>query len=389
MPDPKDSNNLLTLPPLSLYVHIPWCVKKCPYCDFNSHSTQNQPFPEQEYLQALERDIQQSAHQAQGRKIESIFFGGGTPSLFKPQSIEAIIEMAEHQIGLTPECEITLEANPGTFEQEKFTGFRQAGVNRLSIGIQSFEQEKLQALGRIHNSEEALKAVSIARKAGFDNINLDLMFGLPKQSNKQAIADLEQAIALSPQHISWYELTIEPNTEFYSKPPVQPQPDTLADISEEGITKLAEHGYQRYETSAFCQEGKESQHNLNYWRFGDYIGVGAGAHGKYTEIKKQQIWRQSKTRLPTHYIDRIGSYVANEQIVAQDDILVEYMMNAMRLIRGVSLSEASARTGISSKDILSASEKNIKTTLIEKHNSTIAPTEQGQRLLNLCIQNFL
>lgn len=379
----------LQLPSLSLYVHIPWCIKKCPYCDFNSHSTNNQPFPEQAYLQALEKDLRQSAHQAQGRQIESIFFGGGTPSLFSPESIGQIIEMANTQVGLSSKCEITLEANPGTFEQEKFTGFRQAGVNRLSIGIQSFEQEKLSALGRIHNADEALNAVSIARKAGFDNINLDLMFGLPNQSNEQAMADLKQAVELNPEHISWYELTIEPNTEFYSAPPIQPELDDLADMSDMGIELLALKGYQRYETSAFSKKGRESRHNLNYWRFGDYIGIGAGAHGKYTLLEEQQIWRQSKTRLPTHYIDRIGSYTASEKVVPQEDILAEYMMNALRLIDGFELNQASRLTGISSEKILKACEVNIEKQLMSYEEAKLYPSNQGQRLLNLCLQEFL
>lgn len=381
-----------SLPPLSLYVHVPWCIKKCPYCDFNSHAidhNQPQSLPEQDYIQALAQDLQHSMHQVQGRKIDSIFFGGGTPSLFSAESIGAIIAMAKSEIGLSSDCEITLEANPGTFEQEKFSGFRQAGINRLSIGVQSFDSEKLNALGRVHGAEEALGAVSIARRAGFDNINLDLMYGLPNQSEQQALADLDQAIALRPEHISWYELTIEPNTEFYSAPPAQPDSDQLADMSDLGIERLASNDYQRYETSAFSEPNRQSRHNLNYWRFGDYLGIGAGAHGKYTKSAGKDIWRESKTRQPTHYLNRIGSYVASEQEVAPEDILSEYMMNALRLIEGISLREAAQRTGISTADIRAACAPNIEKGLLLLDEDRLYPSDQGQRLLNLCLQSFL
>ena len=385
----------IKLPPLALYVHIPWCIKKCPYCDFNSHSVHGDAIPEQQYLEALERDLQQSAHQAQGRLIQSIFFGGGTPSLFSAESIARILHMAKSQIGLSEQCEITLEANPGTFEQERFCGYRQAAVNRLSIGIQSFEQTKLQALGRIHSADEALNALSIAREAGFDNINLDLMYGLPDQSEDQAIEDLQQAILLKPEHISWYELTIEPNTEFFNQPPAQPSLDQLADYSDRGIQLLAQSGYKRYETSAFAQitsadslTATISRHNLNYWQFGDYIGIGAGAHGKYTNIQGD-IVRQSKTRLPKHYMARIGSYVASEHSIPTEEVLAEYMMNALRLIEGVELADASLRTGLTTDRIISACQLNIDLGLMDIADNRLKPTEQGQRLLNLCLQNFL
>lgn len=381
---------LLSLPPLSLYVHIPWCVKKCPYCDFNSHGvSSDKGIPEAEYLLALEADLRQSMHQAQGRPLQSIFIGGGTPSLFQADSIRQIVSLASELIGLTENCEITLEANPGTFEQQKFSGYRQAGVNRLSIGIQSFDAEKLHALGRIHSSEEALNALSIARRAGFDNINLDLMYGLPSQSEQQALQDLEQAIALRPEHISWYELTIEPNTEFFNAPPEQPDLDALADISESGLNYLAESGYRRYETSAFAEHGQQSQHNLNYWRFGDYIGIGAGAHGKYTDARNQVVIRQAKTRLPRHYLDRIGSYVAQEHEVSRKDILGEYMMNGLRLTAGVCLEESGRFTGLSSEEILAACKNNIDKGLLEYQGGIIRPSADGQRLLNLCLQSFL
>jgi len=345
--------------------------------------------PEEAYLKALEKDLQQSAHQAQGRLIQSIFIGGGTPSLFSAKGVATILKRANEIIGLEDDCEITLEANPGTFEQEKFSGFRQAGINRLSIGVQSFDPKKLQALGRVHSAEEALNALSIARRVGFDNINFDLMFGLPNQSENQAMADLQQAIDLKPEHISWYELTIEPNTEFFNKPPRQPDSDQLADTSDQGILLLAEAGYQRYETSAFAETNRQSRHNLNYWQFGDYIGIGAGAHGKYTDKRNRSVVRQSKTRLPKHYLDRIGSYVANENEVAQDELLAEYMMNALRLINGVSLKSMSERLGLKTSEILSACQSNIDRGLIEVCEERLRSTDQGQRLLNLCLQSFL
>ena len=379
----------LRLPPLSLYVHIPWCVRKCPYCDFNSHGIGQESLPEETYVNAVTKDLEHSASQAQGRKLQSIFLGGGTPSLFSANAIGRILESADQLIGIEQDAEITLEANAGTFEQQKFSAYRQTGINRLSIGIQSFNQTFLKTLGRIHSSDEALGAVSIARRAGFDNINLDLMFGLPEQNLEQAMEDLEQACQLHPEHISWYELTIEPNTEFYNKPPKQPSLDQLADFSEAGIDLLNSYKYQRYETSAFAEDGRQSQHNLNYWHFGDYIGVGAGAHGKYTDSQTGEILRESKTRLPKHYMDRIGSYAAKTEAIAEQDVLAEYMMNALRLVNGVSLIEASQFTGLDIDQIKTACQIGRQRQLINLSGDWIQPTEQGQRLLNLCLQSFL
>lgn len=378
-----------SLPPLSLYVHIPWCVRKCPYCDFNSHGIGQEALPEERYIEAVTKDLEYSAIQAQGRKLQSIFLGGGTPSLFSASAIGRILESADQLIGIEKGAEVTLEANPGTFEQQKFSSYRQVGINRLSIGIQSFNQGFLKTLGRIHNSDDALGAVSIARRAGFDNINLDLMFGLPDQSLEQAMEDLEQACELHPEHISWYELTIEPNTEFYNKPPKQPTSDELADFSEAGIKLLHSHNYQRYETSAFAETGRQSRHNLNYWHFGDYIGVGAGAHGKYTDAQTGEIFRESKTRLPKHYMDRIDSYAAKTEVIAQQDVLAEYMMNALRLVNGVSLTEASQFTGLDIDQITTACQIGRQRELINLNGDRLQPTEQGQRLLNLCLQSFL
>ena len=286
------------LPPLALYIHIPWCVRKCPYCDFNSHAA-SPTLPEEEYVDALLADLDQDLHAVHGRELSSIFFGGGTPSLFSAQALGRLLKGVEQRIRFAPDIEITLEANPGTFEQEKFTAYRALGINRLSIGIQSFQEQKLKALGRIHNGDEAIRAAGMARQAGFDNFNLDLMHGLPDQSLDDALGDLRQAIAMKPTHLSWYQLTLEPNTVFWNQPPVLPEDDTLWDIQEAGQALLAEHGYAQYEVSAYAQPGRAARHNLNYWSFGDFIGIGAGAHGKLSH-PDGRILRTWKTVSYTH-----------------------------------------------------------------------------------------
>ena len=273
-----------SLPPLSLYVHIPWCVRKCPYCDFNSHAA-GPEIPEQAYIQRLISDLEQDLPLAQGRKLTSIFFGGGTPSLFSAEGIGRIITAAEERVGFEEEIEITLEANPGTVEQAKFSGFRSAGINRLSIGIQSFNDSHLSKLGRIHSGEQALAAVGTARRAGFENFNLDLMHGLSGQTLDEARRDIQLATDQGANHISWYQLTIEPNTEFYSRPPRLPEEEVLADIQQMGMELLQDRGYSQYEVSAYARNGESSRHNLNYWQFGDYLGIGAGAHGKISQSR--------------------------------------------------------------------------------------------------------
>ena len=295
-----------SLPPLSLYVHIPWCVRKCPYCDFNSHAA-GPEIPEQAYIQRLIADLQQDQPWAQGRKLTSIFFGGGTPSLFSAAGIGQIVSAAEKIIGFNEDIEITLEANPGTFEQEKFSGFRSAGINRLSIGIQSFNDAHLTKLGRIHSGNQALSAIDTARTAGFENFNLDLMHGLSGQSLAEASADIQQAIDLGAKHISWYQLTIEPNTEFYSRPPQLPEDDILADIQQMGMALLDEHGFGQYEVSAFAQPGQRSEHNINYWQFGDYLGIGAGAHGKITCPISSRLFAAIKPASQTIIYREIGN----------------------------------------------------------------------------------
>jgi len=377
----------LALPPLSLYVHIPWCVKKCPYCDFNSHTANNQ-LPEEEYLQALIQDLELELPYVQGRKLSSIFFGGGTPSLFSAETIGRIIQAAQRRIGFASNIEITLEANPGTFEQEKFSGYRSVGINRLSIGIQSFNNNQLEALGRIHSSEQAINAVDTARKAGFKNINLDLMHGLPGQDISGAMADLQQAIDLNPNHISWYQLTIEPNTVFYNKPPTLPKDIILESIQEKGLKLLAKNGYQQYEVSAYCKEGNNSAHNMNYWEFGDYLGIGAGAHGKVTLESEQRIIRTTKTRKPDDYLTREHSYTANSHSIPREELPLEFMMNAMRLNHGVQKQFFTERTGISVAAIQHALDKLQKLGFMEQENNHLMPTEKGHQFLNNILEIF-
>ena len=323
--------------PLSLYLHFPWCEKKCPYCDFNSHEV-GKTFPENEYVDALLADLDFES-QAESRSVHSVFFGGGTPSLFSVDSISRVLAHTRAQLTLTDNVEITLEANPGAIDNTRITGFRQAGVNRLSLGIQSFDDTKLQQLGRIHSAADARNAFRQARQAGFDNINLDLMHGLPGQTWREAEFDLQQAISLAPEHISWYQLTIEPNTIFYNNPPRLPVEETLVDIYERGMQLLADYDYARYEISAFSRPGRQSVHNQNYWRFGDYLGIGAGAHGKLTA--KDKIYRTTKTRLPKDYMASSNRKMAR---VAPEEVPLEFLMNALRLTDGVDLTLFEKRT---------------------------------------------
>jgi len=323
-----------TLPPLSLYIHIPWCVRKCPYCDFNSHEVKGD-IPEAAYIEALLHDLRGEVAAAQGRSISTIFIGGGTPSLFTPEAIDHILTGADAIIPFKRDIEITMEANPGTFEQARFAGFRQAGVNRLSVGVQSFNTHHLTALGRIHNGDEARTAISAAKDMGFDRLNIDLMHGLPEQTTEQALHDLETAIALQPDHLSWYQLTIEPNTEFHARPPVVPEDEQLWDIQHEGQTYLANQGFSQYEVSAYAKQiSSRAEHNLNYWQFGDYIGIGAGAHGKVTYPQQDKILRRWKQRSPKAYLNAITP-LGGESEIAHRDRPFEFMMNALRLIDGV------------------------------------------------------
>lgn len=391
----------LQLPPLALYVHVPWCIRKCPYCDFNSHQANND-IPEADYVTALRFDLQQDQVLAQGRKLTSIFFGGGTPSMLSAQAIGQILTDAENIIGFETDIEITLEANPGTFEQEKFSGFRTAGVNRLSIGIQSFNDQQLKLLGRVHGRDEALRAVGVARKAGFDNLNLDLMHGLPEQSIEGAQADLQQAIDLGPEHLSWYQLTIEQNTAFYSAPPVLPEEEILADIQDAGVALLANAGYEQYEISAYAREKKRARHNLNYWGFGDYLGIGAGAHGKITSPAENKIARLWKTRLPKHYLEAAHSqkistnlhghqnvFGGGSDLLTPESLPLEFMMNALRLNEGVPITYFRQRTGQDWSLLADDWARLEAQGLVEQRDGYIRPTVLGRRFLNRVLQGFI
>ncbi len=375
--------------PFSLYIHIPWCIRKCPYCDFNSHSAPKE-LPEKAYVRALLEDLESELPHIWGRKLESIFIGGGTPSLFSADSIDELITGIHALLPFRPNIEITMEANPGTFEQERFKGFREAGINRLSIGIQSFNQQHLKALGRVHSNTEALQAAEIATAAGFDNYNLDLMFGLPQQTQEQALRDLEQTIELSPTHLSWYQLTLEPNTAFHKHPPVLPEDDLIAGIQLTGQDLISTSDYTQYEVSAYAQTGKECRHNLNYWEFGDYIGIGAGAHGKVT-LADQSVTRYTKYRQPTQYLRQVeaGQPRSSEHQLSETDLKFEFMLNALRLRNGFSTELFQQRTGLAQQDIEKELELAISRDLLIMNNQRIRPTEHGWLYLNEVIQLFL
>ncbi len=381
----------MQLPPLSLYVHVPWCVRKCPYCDFNSHQREGE-LPETEYVQALLADLRTDAHHAQGRQLQSIFIGGGTPSLFSAQAYATLLKEFDKLIPFAAGIEITLEANPGTAEQGKFKGFRAAGINRLSIGVQSFDAANLQKLGRIHDGGEALRAAEFARNAGFDNFNLDLMFGLPGQDTKQALADLRTAIACKPTHLSWYQLTIEPNTEFFRRPPVLPHDDAVAEMQDAGIALLHQQGYERYEISAYSQRGKRARHNLNYWEFGDYLGIGAGAHGKVTSPAAQQILRTRKTRMPAHYLDAArepARFTTEAKAVPRAELPLEFMMNALRLSDGVPLYYFEERTGLEFSGFQQRLTALQERGLLQRSHDMLHPTATGLQFLNDMLLEFM
>ena len=378
--------SLLTLPPLSLYVHVPWCVRKCPYCDFNSHERND--LPVKEYLAALLEDLQYDLHLVQGRKLQTIFFGGGTPSLMPGSFYRQLLNALRQQIEFSPDIEITLEANPGTVEQGRFEEYRAAGINRLSIGVQSFNAAHLQKLGRIHSNDEATRAAQAARNAGFDNYNLDLMHALPEQSTAQALDDLSQAIALAPSHISWYELTIEPNTSFFNQPPAQPDLDDMAETEEAGFALLAQHGYQRYEISAFAQPDRAARHNLNYWHFGDYLALGAGAHGKITLPKSGDILRYQKTRQPEAYLSEQGSRSRQPHMVAPPERPIEYFLNTLRLIQGSPMENFTLRTGVSMEHISPVLEQLKSERLLSLDGLRIKCSELGIRHLNTVLERL-
>ena len=385
-PEPPAASRL-ELPPLAAYVHIPWCVRKCPYCDFNSHAA-GASLPEDAYVEALLADLDADLEQIQSRRLTSIFFGGGTPSLFSASALARILEGMRQRVGFAEDIEITLEANPGTFEQAKFRDYRSLGINRLSIGVQSFQPAKLKALGRIHDGDEAIRAADMARAAGFDNFNLDLMHGLPEQSLEDALSDLRIAIAQQPTHLSWYQLTVEPNTEFWNKPPRLPEDETLWDIQEAGQALLAEHGYRQYETSAYAQPGRQARHNLNYWTFGDFLGLGAGAHGKWTAAAGE-IYRHWKTRLPKDYLDPDKRFRAGHKQLVQDELPFEFLMNVLRLTDGVPSLMFTQRTGLS-LGLLAAGRLDAEARgLLEPDPQRLVATAKGQLFLNDLLQLFL
>ena len=375
------------LPPLAAYVHIPWCVRKCPYCDFNSH-TYDSGLPEAEYIDALIADLELELPQVHGRELVSIFFGGGTPSLFSAASLDRLLQAMQQRLRFAGDIEITLEANPGTFEQAKFRDYRAIGINRLSIGIQSFNPEHLKALGRIHDDSEALAAVDMARRAGFDNLNLDLMHGLPGQSLAQARADIDQAIALGPEHLSWYQLTLEPNTVFHSRPPQLPEDEVLWDIQEAGQARLAEAGYAQYEISAYARSGRRARHNLNYWQYGDFIGIGAGAHGKLTQADGT-VERNWKTRQPKDYLNPQTPWLAGSKRLSAEELPFDFLMNALRLVEGVPSAWYQQRTGQSLAAIAPLLDKAVQRGLLEPWQQQLRPTEQGRLFLNDLLEMFL
>ncbi len=340
-----------------------------------------------EYLAALLDDLAADAHLAWGRRLQSIFFGGGTPSLFPAGAIGEVIARAEQYFHFADDVEITLEANPGTAERGNFRALRSEGVNRLSIGIQSFTDHQLQRLGRIHDSNQAVTAFELARNAGFDNINLDLMHGLPDQTIGQALSDLERAISLQPEHVSWYQLTIEPNTAFYSQPPVLPEDETLCDIQDRGHQLLQQAGYRQYEISAYAQPGRRAKHNLNYWEFGDYLAIGAGAHGKVTTT--EGIFRYNKTRLPADYMTKEKNFTAARRVIVEENLPLEFMMNGLRLIDGVSAKLFEERTGVELRTIETKLSKLVGDNLLEDYHETLRATLLGQRFLNNVLAAFM
>jgi putative oxygen-independent coproporphyrinogen III oxidase len=379
--------NFQALPPLSLYIHIPWCVRKCPYCDFNSHESRG-ALPEREYVAALIRDLELSLPLIWGRKVYTIFFGGGTPSLLSGESIAEILRNVRMLLPLDLGAEITLEANPGTVEAERFAAYRGAGVNRLSMGIQSFNDTHLQALGRIHSADEAKRAIDIAQRH-FDNFNLDLMYALPKQSLEQALQDVRTALTFKPRHLSCYHLTLEPNTLFHRNPPSLPDDDASSDMQQHIEEMLAASGYQHYETSAFAQPKHRARHNLNYWKFGDYLGIGAGAHSKLSFPGK--IIRQARYKQPRAYMQQVdqGAPVQTENKVGSEELGFEFMMNALRLNEGFDSVLFSERTSLSLLGIQRELDEAERRGLIFRDHQLIAPTKLGQRFLNDLLEIFL
>ncbi len=376
-----------TLPPLSLYIHVPWCMRKCPYCDFNSHEARGD-IPQAAYVDALIADLDQALPLIWGRRVYTIFFGGGTPSLLSAEAIDSVLSAVRARVPLAVDAEVTLEANPGTFEAERFAGYHRAGINRLSVGIQSFNPRHLKALGRIHDEGQAVRAVEIAREQ-FPNFNLDLMYALPQQTLAEACADVERALSYAPPHLSIYHLTIEPNTYFHSHPPVVPDNDAAAEMQDGIESLMASAGYEHYETSAYARPGRQSRHNLNYWRFGDYVGIGAGAHSKISFPSR--ILRQARYRQPGEYMARAleGKPVQVENDVPASEIPVEFMMNALRLTEGFALALFEERSGMPLVSVLKGLDEAERRGFIVRDHQHATPTELGRRFLNDLLQIFM
>jgi oxygen-independent coproporphyrinogen-3 oxidase len=376
--------------PLTLYVHLPWCVRKCPYCDFNSHELHTE-LPEQVYIDALLSDLGHDLPAVWGRTVESIFIGGGTPSLFSPAAIDRLLSGLRARLPLRPDLEITLEANPGTVEQHKFSDFRAAGINRLSIGVQSLNDAHLRSLGRIHGRREALLALDTAHHAGFDNFNIDLMYGLPAQTPAQALDDIRAAIALAPAHISHYQLTLEPNTRFYKYPPALPDDDTIWEMQQRCQEQLAIHGYRHYEISAYARPQRRCRHNLNYWQFGDYLGIGAGAHAKLSDAAQLQVRRQWKLKNPRDYLHYVKDQekLSSSRLVHGQDLVLEFMMNALRLIDGVPASLFSERTGLADHCLQPALNEAIHNGLMSSDNQRLQASSRGLQFLDELLQLFM
>jgi oxygen-independent coproporphyrinogen-3 oxidase len=385
----------LIAPPLALYVHMPWCVKKCPYCDFNSHGLRGEPPPYAAYVDTLladlDADLADFGAAVHGRPIVSVFFGGGTPSLFAPEHVARFLDGARARLPFADDCEITLETNPGTVEHGRFDGYLAAGVNRLSFGIQSFDDDKLRRLGRIHSAAEAEAAVKSAQDAGYANLNLDLMYALPQQSLEGALADVERAVALSPAHVSHYQLTLEPNTAFAANPPPLPDDDHAWAMQEACEARLAEAGYGQYEVSAYARPGRRCRHNLNYWEFGDYLGIGAGAHGKLTDVAAGQVHRRWKSRHPRSYLEAAGgpARLGGSAPVDPAELPFEYMLNALRLHDGVPLEAFAERTGLPQARITPALAQARTRGWLHDLPDRLQPSAQGQRFLNDLIGLFL
>ena len=375
--------------PLSLYIHMPWCVRKCPYCDFNSHAVPDGALSaelEQTYLKALVADFETQVEMAQGRSIQSVFIGGGTPSLISAKGYAWLFEQLKSLLNFEDDCEITLEANPGTLEHDPFAGYLEAGINRLSIGVQTFNTDHLQKLGRIHSANNAMDAIEQARQAGFKRVNVDLMHGLPEQTLEQALYDLKMAVEHGATHISWYQLTIEPNTVFFRTQPVLPQDEVLEDIQEQGEAYLKANGFVNYEVSAWRKE-QPSAHNLNYWEFGDYLAIGAGAHGKVTQ--PDGVYRFQKTRLPKDYLSKVPAEHLQMKKIEADELPFEFMMNALRLNDGVNADLYEQRTGLSLDDLNDVLTSLRARKLLVEDSARLACTEQGHIFLNSVLEEFL